>query len=202
LKDPQLKEMIHDIHESSIRLIELVNDFLDTSRLEQGKIDFKIAPFEMETVIEECLKEYQTTGSEKKLYLNYVRPDKKLPLVSADRNRTKQVIINLIGNALKFTEVGGVTIETIVEGNFIQTAIKDTGRGMSPQNQQLLFRKFQQAGNSIFTRDSTKGTGLGLYISKLIISGLKGSIGLLNSEEGKGSTFAFTLPLAEENQPS
>jgi signal transduction histidine kinase len=200
LPDQDIKDMISDIHESSIRLIEIVNDFLDTSRLEQGKFEFKLAAFAVEEFVEECLKEFNTTGSEKKLFLKYEPAAQKLPLVYADRNRSKQVLINLIGNAIKFTETGGITVKTTLEHNFIQTSVTDTGRGIPIQTQSLLFRKFQQAGESLFTRDATRGTGLGLYISKLMITGMNGSIALMETQENSGSTFAFTLPIATQEQ--
>jgi len=76
----------------------------------------------------------------------------------------------------------------------VKVGVEDTGRGIPKENQSLLFRKFQQAGSSLFTRDTTKGTGLGLYISKLLVEGMGGKIELVRSEEGKGTVFAFTLP--------
>ncbi len=196
LKDEQLKGMVMDIHESSIRLISIVNDFLETSRLEQGRIPFKNEPFDAPTLIEAVLKEYDVTGSRRKLYLRYEPPDTPVPLAYGDKDRVKQVIINLVGNALKFTEEGGVTVKVHLHDAHIRVIVEDTGRGIPYQNQMLLFRKFQQAGESLFTRDAAKGTGLGLYISKLIIEGMGGAIGLQYSRPGKGSAFAFSLPLA------
>lgn len=200
IKDPQLREMIDDIHESSIRLISIVNDFLDMSRLEQRKIDFKNEAFDMVELIHDVLKEYQTTGSERKLALICEEPKEPLPKAYADRDRVKQVIINLVGNGIKFTEQGGITIRTYHHDGLIRVIVEDTGRGISYENQVLLFRKFQQAGDSLFTRDTTKGTGLGLYISKLMIEGMGGTIGLEYSQPGKGSAFAFSIPVATEEQ--
>jgi two-component system, OmpR family, phosphate regulon sensor histidine kinase PhoR len=200
IKDPQLREMIDDIHESSIRLISIVNDFLDMSRLEQRKIDFKKESFDMIKLIRDVLKEYQATGSEKKLSLTCEEPKEPLPQAFADKDRVKQIIINLVGNGLKFTEKGGITIRTYHHNGFVRVTVEDTGRGIPYENQILLFRKFQQAGNSLFTRDTTKGTGLGLYISKLMAEGMGGTIGLEYSQPGKGSAFAFSVPVAGEKQ--
>lgn len=199
LPDEEIKEMIADIHESAIRLIDIVNDFLDMSRLEQGKMEFKKEKFDICALINEVLKEFQTTGSQKKLYMEYHQPSCQIPMVQADRNRTKQVLFNLLGNGLKFTEEGGITIDTEIRENNIAVRVKDTGHGIPKEAQPLLFRKFQQAEENILTRDATRGTGLGLYISRLMIEGMKGEIHLEYSEAGIGSSFVFTLPVVEQN---
>jgi PAS domain S-box-containing protein len=199
LDDPQLKEMIEDIHSSSVRLIGIVNDFLDVSRLEQGKVKFAYAPVSVEKVTENVAYEMRAVLTEKKLYL---KVDKltlgSLPLVWADENRLKQVIYNLVGNASKFTEEGGISITAKLSDakDCIKVLVADTGRGMANESQRLLFHKFQQASSSLLTRDTTRGTGLGLYISKMIIENMGGHIGLEYSEPNKGSTFSFTLPVA------
>lgn len=197
LKDPELKEMINDIHKSSVRLIDIVNDFLDTSRLELGKMVFKKDAFAITPLVQEVIKEYITTGSMRKLYLRMDETTEQFPEVVADRDRLKQVLINLVGNSLKFTEEGGVSISLKREGDFVRIFVTDTGKGIPFENQPLLFRKFQQAGNSIFTRDSTRGTGLGLYISRMMMGGMGGSIQLDHSEPNKGTTFSIQIPIAK-----
>jgi len=199
IKDPQFKEMVDDVHESAVRLIDIVNDFLDMSRLEMGKMEFKKDDLDMGLVVAETLKEYQVAGSRKKLSLEFVKPEGGTLWAVGDRDKVKQVLINLIGNGLKFTEEGGVTIGLSMEGKTVKAAVTDTGRGVPKKNQSLLFRKFQQAGSSIYTRDVVQGTGLGLYISKLLVEGMGGTIALEKSEVGKGSTFVFSLPVAELN---
>lgn len=193
--DKDLREMIDDIHSSSVRLIEIVNDFLDTSRLEQGRISFNTKEFDFKDLASEVVKELNSLAAQKKLYLKLTVESKKLAVL-ADRDRTKQVLINLVGNSLKFTETGGVAITLEDENDVLKVLVTDTGRGIDRKNQNLLFHKFQQAGSSLLTRDTAKGTGLGLYISKLMIEGMGGTIGLEESLSGKGATFMFTLPLA------
>ncbi len=207
MKDKELKDMIEDIHQSSVRLIEIVNDFLDMSRLETGKIEFKKIAFDVSELVKNVIEELKINASQKSINLEYLAKDTKILDVFADLDKTKQVLINLIGNAIKFTEKGGVSIsiEQIPQKTnsgigFLKILIADTGRGISQENQNLLFRKFQQAGDSLLTRDTTKGTGLGLYISKLIIEGMGGTIGLESTVEGKGTVFGFTLPIATEEQ--
>lgn len=198
LQDPDLKEMLSDVHKSSIRLINIVNDFLDTSRLEMGRMEFKKEPFDIVPLVREIVKEYLTTGSIKKLSIQFVEPKEKVPQVIGDKERIKQVVINLLGNAIKFTSVGGITIHIEMNDKAVITYVTDTGRGIPPASQMLLFRKFQQAGANIFTLDGIQGTGLGLYISKMMMEGMGGKIWLASSEIEKGTTFAFSL-LKEEN---
>jgi len=196
LKDPQLHEMVTDVHDSSIRLIEIVNDFLDLSRLEQGKMTFNYETVSTEEIIESVAYEMKAVLDEKQLNLNL---DNKtldvLPKVWVDKNRLKQVAYNLIGNAAKFTDKGSITVSAAIENNFVKVLVTDTGSGMPAEAQRLLFHKFQQAGNSLLTRDTTHGTGLGLYISKMIIESMGGTIKLEQSIEGQGSTFSFTVPI-------
>lgn len=196
LKDSTLKDMILDIHDSSIRLIQIVNDFLNVSRLEQGRIEFVNEEFDIRELVLEVFKELEFTAHEKNLFLKFDSEQRNAVKVYADRDRTKEVLINLIGNSLKFTDQGGVTVSILPNPNFLKIAIIDSGRGIPVKNQSLLFHKFQQASEQILTRDFTRGTGLGLYISKILIEGMEGKIWLENTEEGKGSTFSFTLPLA------
>lgn len=193
-KDPTLKEMLDDIHDSSIRLITIVNDFLDTSRLEQGKIEFKITEFEPLDLVDAVMKEFKAGDMNHELYLKVQKPKAKMPIIRADYDRLKQVLINLVGNSLKFTEKGGVTIELDKADGVVMIRVVDTGKGVPQASQHLLFRKFQQASNNILTRDSTRSTGLGLYISRLIMQGMGGTVYLEKSELDKGSTFTIEVP--------
>jgi signal transduction histidine kinase/HAMP domain-containing protein len=198
MKNVDLASMVGDIHDSSVRLIDIVNDFLDASSLEQGKMMLKSEAFDIGTVIESVLYEMASVSRDRHIALKCEMDFNTLPKVFADKNRIKQVIYNLLGNALKFTEQGSVTLAGEVAGKKLKVCVTDTGRGISKQNQLLLFRKFQQASDSLFTRDTTRGTGLGLYISKLLVEKMGGEVRLERSELGKGTTFSFTLPLAPE----
>jgi PAS domain S-box-containing protein len=195
LTDPDLHHMIDDVHESSVRLIEIVNDFLNVSRLEQSRIEFKKAEFDMGILAKEVIDELGATTPPPPVPLLLTLPEASLPKVLADRDRTKQVLFNLLGNALKFTTAGKVEVSFAPQNTLLEVLITDTGRGIPPAQQGILFHKFQQAGESLFTRDTTKGTGLGLYISKLLIEGMGGKIRLVKSEPDVGSVFSFTLPL-------
>ncbi len=200
-KDESLRDIVDDIHESSVRLIEIVNDFLDVSRLEQGKMGFAPEAFRVDEVIESVIHELANTGHAKGTEFTFDH-DKSamLPKAYADQNRTKQVVYNLLGNALKFTEKGTITVDIKAEGTALRVLVSDTGTGMSTESQQLLFHKFQQAGDSLLTRDTSRGTGLGLYISKLIVEGMGGTIRLESSAPGRGTVFSFSLPTEAPEQ--
>ena len=197
LPDEDTIEMIDDIHESSVRLIEIVNDFLDVSAIEQGKIIMNPETFLIDEIVDDVMHDLQGLCDLKGIKLLKDNSAASINKVYADKQRIKQVLYNLVGNAIKFTDIGSVTINNSSDGNYVYIKIIDTGRGMSADNQHLLFRKFQQAGSSLLTRDNTKGTGLGLYISKLIIELSNGKIELEHSELGKGSTFVFSIPIAK-----
>ena len=113
-----------------------------------------------------------------------------------DDDRIKEVVLNLLTNAIKFSDAGTISITGEVGSKEVTIRVSDEGKGIPAANQNRLFRKFQQASNNILTRDTTRSTGLGLYISKLIMEGMNGKIYLERSEENKGSTFAISLPIA------
>ncbi len=200
INDIQVTEIISDIHKSSLRLTNIVNDFLDLSTAEQGKVQYESSVFDVVDLCESIVKEYDVTGSRKKLFLRVNKPSPSFPLVYADKVRIRQIIVNLLGNGIKFTQEGGVEVTFEDQESSVKVFIHDTGMGIPLVNRALLFRKFQQAESNIYTRDTSRGTGLGLYISKLLMSQMGGTISLEQSEEGKGSTFSVRIPKAINRQ--
>lgn len=194
-EDTKFNEMLNDIYDSNIRLLEIVDDFLDISHLEQGKIEYQREQFDITELTQEVINGLESMASRKHIYLKLNKPSSAI-LVMADKNRTKQVFINLLGNAIKFTEFGGITTVINPEGKFVKIIVEDTGIGISPKNQPLVFRKFQLATSEALTRNTQRSTGVGLYISKILVEGMGGVIKLEKSAEGQGSTFSFTLPVA------
>jgi signal transduction histidine kinase len=190
-----IKGVLDDIDSSGKRLIGIVNDFLDTSRLEQGKLAFVIEPVDALALVQEAVQEVKDAKIAGKLRLQ-VEATQKTVMVQADRNRLRQIVTNLLGNAIKYTPVGSITIALRPEGSDIEISVADTGKGIPVESQHLLFRKFQQASNNILTRDTTQSTGLGLYIAKMLAESMKGSLYLKSSEVGKGTVFALKLPAA------
>lgn len=191
VKDKDFNEMVNDIYLSSERLIRLVGDILDMSKLEMNKMQFQIKDFHIKTVIDQAIKELTTNAKYKKLYLkSEISPN--LPLVHADQDRVLQVLANLIGNAIKFTDTGGITVRARQEADKVKIQVVDTGIGISMENQNQIFKKFHQLQTG--KKSLVKGTGLGLYISKLMVENMGGKIGVESSSPGKGSVFSFTLP--------
>jgi len=189
--DDKAKEFLEGAFNENTRLLRLVNNLLNISRIEAGRLKFNIVPSDLNEVIRAALETLKTQAEEKKLSLIF-DPQENL-IVQADEDKLREIIINLCGNALKFTEVGHVGVTTWRQGELAIVAVEDTGRGILPQDQQKLFKKFMQADGTKATKKKG-GTGLGLYICKNLIEGMGGEI-WLQSEHTKGSTFYFTLPL-------
>lgn len=198
IPDTEMKEMLMDINASSVRLIDIVNDFLEVSRLEQGKIEMNLEKFAPSDVIDKVMRDMKEIIAKRGIALRYETPQTPLPLAFADKNRTEQILVNLVGNSIKFTKAGAITISADLTGSHVRFRVTDTGTGISEHNQSLLFRKFQQAGEQMLARDVSQSTGLGLYICRLILSNMGGEIGLEKSELNVGSTFYFTIPVAKD----
>lgn len=192
LSNPQITGMVQDTHEASIRLIGIVNDFLDMSRLELGKMEYKTESVSLSRIAEKIVIELTASALKKETTILCNIQEEAIAL--GDPGKIEEILLNLVGNALKFTEKGNITITTRIEKEHIQVEVADTGKGISLLNQNLLFHKFQQAGSSLTTRDGAKGTGLGLYISRLMAEGMGGKLELIKSVENEGSVFCLTLP--------
>jgi PAS domain S-box-containing protein len=184
---------ISDAHESANRLIGLVNDLLDVSRLESGKLHVTIEPVRLREMTDAVVGEVATLVREKRHVLD-VESIPDLPVAMLDGQLTRQVILNLISNAIKYTPPGGqIAIRIGREDGSLRWSIQDNGIGVPPASQKRLFEKFFRAENA-HTVD-TEGTGLGLYLVRLIVERLGGRIAC-ESEEGRGTIFYFKLPLA------
>src|SRR3989344_768485 len=181
-------------------LIKLVNDMLNISRIESGRITIEPAPTDIDKLVSTVVGELETRASEVGIHLLYSPPQEKL-IVKADIERIREVLINLLGNSLKFTSEGGtVTVTVAPSGNdFAVVKIKDTGRGISEVDMLKLFKKFNMVGNSHLTKDRGQGTGLGLYLSKSLIELHGGKIWAQSEGRGKGSIFSFTLPINQQS---
>ncbi|MGL1862721.1 MAG: PAS domain-containing sensor histidine kinase [Pseudodesulfovibrio sp.] len=173
------------------RLTELINNVLDLSKLEAGWFEWSESDVSMNGVLEHSLAATGILFSEPNVMLLH-SVDADLPLVSGDRDRLIQVVINLISNAAKFTVEGTVSLCAAVEGNNIVVKVYDTGIGVSDSDVEVMFDKFRQLGNTL--TDKPKGTGLGLPICKEIIEHHRGKIWFEPNPDG-GSVFAFTVPI-------
>lgn len=187
------------VQQSTKRLTALINDMLDISRIESGRVEIRKEFVDYLPLIHQTVRMMDREAEMRKLTLNVeVLPGAgpPFPLVSGDADRITQVLINLISNSIKYTPSGGkVTIRVEYEDEFVTTCVADTGIGVSAEDQKKLFQKFFRADNS--TTREVGGTGLGLAITKAILEKLNGSI-WVESEPGKGTQFFFTLPTSHE----
>lgn len=195
---PTQDAYLNAMHTSSDNLVVILNDVLDLSKIEAGKLEIESIPMNPRSVIENVLQILKFKAEEKGLKLSYKATNNVPALVMGDPTRLNQILINLVGNAIKFTEKGTVDISLQVENEQLQFQIKDTGMGIPKNKQEHIFGAFEQAKNS--TTRMYGGTGLGLSISKQLVELQKGNI-WLESKEGEGSSFYVALPLhvAEED---
>jgi signal transduction histidine kinase len=179
------------VKKNANHLLSLINDILDISRIEAGKVDLSLEEFGLDDVVREVVETVSPTAREKGLELLTEVPE-GITLFT-DRRRVKQVLVNLGGNAVKFTDQGSVKIAASVPGDDnLEVRVIDTGIGIKKEDMDKLFEPFQQVDISLTKKH--EGTGLGLYLSKRLAALLGGDISA-KSEYGRGSEFTFTLPL-------
>ena len=188
----ELREFFENVGRSAETLLDLVNDLLDLSKLEAGRMTFDLQPTCMETLIEVVVDEFRSMIARKDINIRYRKPE-DASLVLADDERFKQVIRNLLSNAVKFSPQGSsiqVTVRRI--GTTFLISVRDEGPGIPPDELELVFDKFTQSSK---TKSGSGGTGLGLAISREIVAGHHGRIWAENNTQ-KGCTFYCELPLA------
>lgn len=192
---PVQREYLEIIRSSAEHLLVIINDILDLSKIASGKMTFEKRPIRLHTLIQNLVTSYKPKADAKGLKI-YVEIDERLPEVFiGDPVRLNQVLVNLFGNAIKFTEQGSITLgaallETTADKIFIEFFVQDTGIGIPEEMQQRIFEPFMQAGND--TTRKYGGTGLGLSICKKLVE-LQGGTIYLQSRPGEGSRFAFRM---------
>jgi len=195
--EAQLKMMIDAIQRSSVRLLGIVDDFLDLTALEESRMRFKNEQFNLTDLVHEVVTDFQGKATEKSLFLKISSPHKPLPEILADRERTKEIIINILMNAIQYTEKGGITLSFEEKNEFVELSVKDTGIGIKPADQKSLFQKFQTVRGR-FMHSKEYGSGMGLYISRLLAESMGGTVSLKESKPGVGSIFVIALPKANK----
>jgi signal transduction histidine kinase/DNA-binding response OmpR family regulator/HAMP domain-containing protein len=188
------------IYNSGLHLLSMINEILDLSKIEAGKMELQIDEVEIGNVVKSAVNTASGLIKGKPVQLvTQVEPD--LPIIKGDEMRLNQILTNLLGNAVKFTEKGSITIKadlnhTEDNSEEILITVEDTGIGIAPEDQGKLFQRFSQVDDSPTRR--TGGTGLGLSIARSLVELHGGRIGLLRSETNLGSTFFFTIPVIRE----
>jgi signal transduction histidine kinase len=182
-------------YRSTDHLIALINDMLNISRMDQGKLTFKCKEEKVIRSVSSAIAEYDLKAKEKKIYLE--RDFSKVPpdiTAYYDEDRLKECVVNLVSNAIKFTKEGGATVTIEEDGDFVKIIVTDTGVGISEDDAKSLFKKFGKVENSYRKSEVTGGTGLGLYIVKIYAEAMGGQIGYTSQGDFKGSTFWLTVP--------
>jgi signal transduction histidine kinase/CheY-like chemotaxis protein len=192
-------EYLRDIRDSGQHLLELINEILDLSKVEAGRMELDPAHVALSPVLEHGLAMVRERAERTGISLE-LTTDPALDTVWADELKLKQVVLNLLTNAVKFTEAGGsVTVSARRNGDVAEVTVRDTGVGIADEHRERIFEAFQRGGRGV--RTSTEGTGLGLTLSRRIVE-LHGGRLWMESEVGKGSLFSFSLPLAPVAAPA
>ena len=192
---PEDKKLVDRINVSTEQLHLLIGDILDVSRLQQGRLSFKNTDVQVKDILEEVVSSLTSVAKEKKLDLIYKEKVDE-PLIVVDAGRLKQVILNVVGNAVKYTLEGNVALKTYTKDSILSVRVSDTGIGMTEHDREHLFERFYRI-KSKETRE-IRGTGLGLWISKMMIEKMGGTISV-ESIKGKGSDFIISFPIKKES---
>ena len=184
-------EYLKDIHASGQHLLSLINDILDLSKIEAGRMELELTDFDLPMTIENALTLVRERAARRNIALN-TAVDERVGQVHADERKIRQVLLNLLSNAIKFTPEGGrIEVQAKPVNGSIEVAVSDTGVGIAPEDQEAVFEEFRQVGTA---EKKVEGTGLGLALSRKFIE-LHGGRIWVKSRVGQGSTFTFTVPV-------
>jgi signal transduction histidine kinase len=187
------EEYLRDIHASGQHLLSLINDILDLSKIEAGRMELEPTAFDLPTAIENALTLVRERAARRGIALHQA-VDQRLDQIRADERKIKQVLLNLLSNALKFTPEGGrIDVRAGLVDGMAEVSVADTGIGIAPEDQEAVFEEFRQVGTAA---KKVEGTGLGLALSRKFIE-LHGGRIWVTSQVGVGATFTFTLPLSD-----
>jgi len=194
-KDPKVRTYLDRVFESSDRMINMINDMLNVSRIETGRLQLDIIPVSIWKVAEQVKDDLSAKAAEARVDV-IIQKDEIAPLIMSDKDKLTEIFTNLIGNALKFTKRGGrISVSAGKVGGMVEVSVADTGVGIAPENIGKLFKKYGRLDESYATASASTGTGLGLYITKQYLEKMGGKI-WIKSILGKGTTFTFSLPIA------
>jgi len=188
------EEYLKDIHASGQHLLSLINDILDLSKIEAGRMELELTDFNLPATLDNALTLVRERAGRRGIAL-HLTVDEQLDQVRADERKVRQVVLNLLSNAIKFTPEGGrIEVRAKPVNGSIEVSVSDTGVGIAPEDQEAIFEEFKQVGTA---DKKVEGTGLGLALSRKFIE-LHGGKIWVTSQVGKGSTFTFTIPVRGE----
>lgn len=189
---------VNKMYLSNERLIKLVNDLLDLSRMESGRMKYEFAEVDLEEVISSTVDEFQLPAKDKNIKFIWKKEKKSVPKIWGDAWKLRQVIFNLIDNALKYNREGDIEIKLEKEDDKLKLSVKDNGIGMTEETINSIFQKFSRGRESAVAKVNAVGVGLGLYIAKRIVDDHGGQIWVTSEGEGKGSIFYVLLPITRK----
>ena len=197
---PEQVDVLNKVYSSNERLVNLVEDLLNISRIESGRMEFQFDKWQIENICQEVIDTFVLKAKEHKLYLEYKKPDQPLPELIIDGVKVREVISNLVDNAIKYTleGKGGVTLKVEQRGESIRVTVSDTGIGIPESELPYLFAKFSRGKDT--SRLNTGGTGLGLYVGKTMIENNGGKIWAESDGQGLGSRFIIELPIVKHKE--
>jgi signal transduction histidine kinase len=190
--NPELKEGLQKVEQTNNGLIALIEDLLNVSRIERGKMEFLFQPINILEIVRSIYDQLLPHAKEKGVALTFTEPKIKLPPITADKEKLKQVINNLVDNAIKYTPKGFVRMEIASDAKNILIKVYDSGKGVDPAETKNIFQKYSRGKDA---HHHSMGLGLGLYVAKIVIEQHKGKIWVESPGEGKGSTFIVSLPI-------
>jgi len=194
LSEERRLQMIQTISQETDRLTRMTTEFLDLARLESGRTRLAHKPVDIAALIHDAVEMVREQAGTRHVTLHVQIKPREMPSIQGDAEKLKQVLLNLLTNAIKYNrENGEVWVKAVLQDQQIEVSVRDTGLGISPENLSHIFEKFYRVSD---TEGYTQGTGLGLAIAKRIVEGHGGNI-WVESEQGKGTTFTFTLPLPQ-----
>ncbi len=197
IKGTEMEDLMNKMYTIDLRLSQLVEDLLNVSKIEMGKVQYNWENIAIESVIRELYDMFTVLAQKKGLTLELKSPKEALPMMRIDVNKIKELISNLIDNAIKYTEKGGVTIYIEKVDEMVRITIQDTGIGISKENAEKLFGKFIRTEQT--KKMDSGGSGLGLFVGKTFVEGHGGRVYAESDGEGKGSRFIVELPLVNPN---
>ena len=190
--NPKQEEYLQDILSSGKHLLSLINDILDLSKIEAGRMELEAQPFDLPAALDNALTLIRERAARNSIGL-VVHVDPGIGEIMADERKIKQVLLNLLSNAVKFTPEGGkITMSAALNGAAVEVSVADTGIGIAAEDQQAIFEEFRQVGSDYARK--REGTGLGLALARRLVEFHGGTLAVA-SEPGKGSTFTFTIPV-------
>ena len=185
------EEYLKDIYASGTHLLSLINDILDLSKIEAGRMELELTDFDLPTALDNALMLVRERAGRRSITLQ-TSVDERLGQIQADERKIRQVVLNLLSNAIKFTPEGGrIEVGAVPKDGFVEVSVSDTGVGIAPEDQEAIFEEFRQVGTA---EKKAEGTGLGLTLCRKFIE-LHGGRIWVKSRVGAGSTFTFTIPV-------